>query len=199
MEKFALKSVTILGVIVAFLVNVGPMMGLTFSAEDGQMVTEGYDAILTSIATLVAVWGRVRATSQIRLVPFVANTSGSVKHPWLIGLGLLAIAACGQIEGQTPAQQFYGAANQYALTKQEAAAVVSSGPLCSEQDVVTCVPDKLVIAVDDVTDEFDPLIEAAILLFESGTATPTTQQATIALARQALIALAGALAEGEVQ
>jgi ABC-type transport system involved in multi-copper enzyme maturation permease subunit len=115
-------------------------------------------------------------------------------------VALLTATACSTAftsTGKTPAQQFYGFANQYALVKQEAAAFVRSGPLCSEQDIVTCVPDSVVIAIDEVTDEFDPAIAAAITLFESRTATPQTQQATIALARQAVIALAATLAERE--
>lgn len=196
MEKFALRSKTILGALLALIVNLAPFAGLSFSGDDAAQISQGWDAILNGVAIILIVWGRIRAKLPLRFNPFPGE-SGAVQWPLAWVVVLLFLAGCGTSltgVGKTPAQQFYVFANQYALAKQEAAAIIRSGPLCSEQDVVTCIPDKFVIAVDDVTDEFDPLIIAATTLFESRSATPQTQQAQIALARQALLALAATLA-----
>lgn len=111
---------------------------------------------------------------------------------------VLALAACTPgYFGETLQQRFYAAVEGYAAVKDEAAAYLVSGPLCSELEVLGCVPDEAAIAIDDVTDEFDPRIEAAIAIFESDSATPADQRAQISLARQALRELSATLAAAE--
>lgn len=134
------------------------------------------------------------------------SSSGSPppQHPttasspwWIAGLAALALlAACAT--PQTAAQRFYGVAASYVALKEEAAAYAVSGPLCSEVDAPGCVPDDVVIAIDDVTDTFDPRVEAATRLFEDQGATDDDRRAAIAIARAAVRELAVALnPEGE--
>lgn len=108
----------------------------------------------------------------------------------------LLLAACGQIETETLAQSMYAAVGQYEGVKAEAAAFVSSGPLCEVEDVLGCVPAEVVVKIDEVTDQFDRRIDIAIAVFESNTATEDQQQAAISVARQGLRELSQTLNEG---
>ncbi len=197
-EKFALQSKTILAVILAFIVNVGPFIGLTFSEQDAVMITEAWDAVLNSIAIILGIIGRHTANSTIRWNPFNASTVNSFTLlPALLLLMLLG--ACAQLgpTPQTTSQRFYVVVESYLLLREEAEAYATSGPLCSERDVLGCVNDKAVIALDDVTDQFDPRIALAVALFEAGPVEAETQAEQLRLARQALRELSAALAKRE--
>ncbi len=68
MKKFFLKSKTILGVLIMVTTNLGPLVGLSFGADDAAMVTADIDAILTALGGLLATYGRVKAKSSLSIL-----------------------------------------------------------------------------------------------------------------------------------
>lgn len=106
------------------------------------------------------------------------------------------LSACSAFPaGETLSQRTFAALDAYAAVKAEAASFVTSGPLCSERAVVGCVPDEVVIAIDDVTDRVDPQVEVAIALLSNNALSGDGQRATIRLARQAVRELSATLQE----
>lgn len=56
-EKFFLYSRTIIGAIVVVLVQLAPILGISFGQEDANLINEQVDAILTSVGALLTAWG----------------------------------------------------------------------------------------------------------------------------------------------
>lgn len=105
----------------------------------------------------------------------------------------LGLAACGTaLEPQTLGQRFFVAVDAYTEAKAEAALFVSSAPLCTSGDAIGCIPPDLVIKIDDVTDELDPQIEAAVDLMVVGELDASDQRSIIRLTRSAIRQLAAA-------
>lgn len=105
---------------------------------------------------------------------------------------LLVISGCVGVAPQTVEQRFYAALSAYQIGVEQAAIYVTSAHLCSDSDVVGCVPDDVAIAIDDVVTEYTPAVSAMATLFESETATPADRQAALRLARMALRQLTAA-------
>lgn len=178
---------------------------ITFDEVTGQVdITFNIESLTTIVlgafgfaATFAAsFWDRIRGP--------VKDEGGavSVSSSLAVVLGLIALAGCmAPRPGDEPLsveQRFFEAVATYEAAKAEAAAYVSSGPLCSSLDVVGCVPDRIVIAIDDITDRFDPQIEAAVTLFIGTSAiSETNAQIKLDMARRALRALSQTLASAE--
>lgn len=65
MPKFALKSKTILGVIIAALPTIGPVLGI--GLEDQALISSGIDAVITLIGAALGAYGRFVAKEPITL------------------------------------------------------------------------------------------------------------------------------------
>lgn len=178
-----------------------------FAALIGMLVVIGVDegsirAIFTeeNIATIgTVVAAAVAIARTVWWVPnkptgggFVDDENGGMRLATVLVVAALLLAACSPLMGNTLEQRFYALVDNYLFLREEAEAYAVSGPLCSEQEVVGCVRDDIVIALDDVTDEFDPRLQAAIALMSSGSLSENDKAAQIALARQALRELAAA-------
>ena len=61
MNKFFLKSKTIIGVIVSILPVLLPELGVSFSAEDGQLINRFVDLVVQTAGAGMAVYGRFDA------------------------------------------------------------------------------------------------------------------------------------------
>jgi len=69
MEKFFLKSKTILGVILAALPTILPIVGVSWGANDGQLVSDGWDAAIQLAGAITAIIGRFKASDKISFLP----------------------------------------------------------------------------------------------------------------------------------
>ena len=67
MEKWALKSKTILGIIGATLSMWAPQLGIDFTADNATVFTEAWNEILASMFAMFAAYGRVVAEGQVVL------------------------------------------------------------------------------------------------------------------------------------
>ena len=61
MDKFFLKSKTILGIIISIMPALLPEVGVSFSEADGQLITSTWDSIIQSVGAVLAVYGRFDA------------------------------------------------------------------------------------------------------------------------------------------
>lgn len=61
MDKFFLKSKTIIGILITFLVAFLPQVGISFSAEQGQFIAGNVDIVIQALSTLWGVYGRFDA------------------------------------------------------------------------------------------------------------------------------------------
>lgn len=61
MDKFFLKSKTILGVILSVLPTLLPALGINFGADDAQMINATLDSLVQAAGALLAVYGRFKA------------------------------------------------------------------------------------------------------------------------------------------
>ena len=69
MDKFFLKSKTILGVILTILPTLLPWFGISFGPDDTQLVNEAFDSTITAVGAVLAVYGRVKAKGAILAKP----------------------------------------------------------------------------------------------------------------------------------
>lgn len=176
---------------------------ITFDEATGQVdITFNIESLTTIAIGAVGFAGTFLASFWDRLRGPVQDQSGaaSVRTMLAIVFGLLAISACVPRDGPplSVEQQFFEAVATYDSVKTEAANYLRSGPLCSQLNIVGCVPDRLAIAIDDVTDKFDPQITLAVALFQNGALTGAAdQRQQLTLARQAIRELSQTLAERE--
>jgi uncharacterized membrane protein len=94
------KSLTILSALLALAVQLAPVLGFTFTAEDAALISTNIDAIITALAALGVVVGRVNAHTDITLATDTRN--GTTLHsPWHISLIItfMALASCGSTTG----------------------------------------------------------------------------------------------------
>ena len=61
MDKFFLKSKTIIGIIVSILPALLPQFGLSFSAEDGALINTTVDQLIQAAGAVLAMYGRFAA------------------------------------------------------------------------------------------------------------------------------------------
>jgi len=67
MNKFFLKSKTIIGVVVTILPTLLPILGVSFSTEDAQLISSMGDAVIQAFGAILAVYGRFVAKNDIGL------------------------------------------------------------------------------------------------------------------------------------
>lgn len=65
MEKSAVKSKTLWGVLLTVLVSVAPFLGIHFTADDAALISEGIDQLIILATAVLAIYGRVRAESKL--------------------------------------------------------------------------------------------------------------------------------------
>ncbi len=68
MEKNFLASKTIQGIFITVLPIILPLIGISFSAEDGAMLSQNIDAIISALGAIYAFYGRMKATVDIKLL-----------------------------------------------------------------------------------------------------------------------------------
>jgi uncharacterized membrane protein (DUF441 family) len=61
MDKFFLKSKTIIGIIVSILPALLPQVGVSFSEADGQLINTTVDQVIQGIGAVLAFYGRFAA------------------------------------------------------------------------------------------------------------------------------------------
>lgn len=59
MDKFPLKSKTILAAILAGAVTLLPYVGISFGADDSALITEAFDKGLALFALVMTIYGRI--------------------------------------------------------------------------------------------------------------------------------------------
>ncbi len=192
-EKFFLQSRTIIAAILMLVVQLGPLIGVSFGADDAAVVTEQIDAIITSALALIAMWGRVKAESTL-----VLFKSDRINSPWFVGaFALLLVAGCmhGNVAGtpQTPQQSYFAAKSSYAIAKEEAAAYAAL-PFCTATLVVYCAKPEVVVKLDDAADRADAAFATADVAFSTITSNPLQQETALATATVALRQLTAILA-----
>lgn len=69
MEKFVLKSKTIIGLLVASGVMWAPQFGVDFSQEDGDFIMANLNEIIATGGLALAAFGRFVADSKLRFKP----------------------------------------------------------------------------------------------------------------------------------
>ena len=67
--KWFATSTTVIGLVLTALVTFAPMIGLSFSADDAQLVSANIDKVLQGVFLLVSMWGRIRAAQPLSLMP----------------------------------------------------------------------------------------------------------------------------------
>ena len=60
-EKFFLKSKTIWGIIVMIIPSLGPLLGISFGADEAALITQTGDSVISAFGALLATWGRFAA------------------------------------------------------------------------------------------------------------------------------------------
>ena len=66
-EKFFLKSKTIIGAVLTFLVVLLPNMGINFTADDSALVSNLADQIIVAATTGLTVYGRFTANTKVKV------------------------------------------------------------------------------------------------------------------------------------
>lgn len=63
--KAFLKSKTILGITIPFLVALLPQFGVSFTEEDGALITDMWDAVIQAVSLMYAAYGRTVAKGPL--------------------------------------------------------------------------------------------------------------------------------------
>lgn len=67
--KWIGMSKTVLGIIVAALVSLGPALGLELGDEPGQFFNNLADSLVTTASLAFAAWGRLTAKQTVTVLP----------------------------------------------------------------------------------------------------------------------------------
>lgn len=67
MNKFFLKSKTIIGILISALPTLLPALGFSFSVDDAQMVSTTVDAVVQAGGLLLALYGRFVSDTKITI------------------------------------------------------------------------------------------------------------------------------------
>lgn len=67
MDKFFLKSKTIIGILVIAVVSLAPEIGISFSSDDGVFVNQLVDQIVQTAGLVVAAYGRFVADGRLSI------------------------------------------------------------------------------------------------------------------------------------
>lgn len=73
MDKFFIKSTTILGALIGFLPNVAIMFGYDFTAADGEAILSFWNELAAFLGFIMVLIGRNKAKGGIRWWPFGGN------------------------------------------------------------------------------------------------------------------------------
>lgn len=171
--KWMAASRTIIAAAVMFLVAVGPSLGLHFSQDDADLITQSWDKIIIAVSAVVVVWGRFKASTKLTIMP---KSSGSKlnAHPLAtvlaLGLALVLVAACTTTPAalaSTPKQKLYAVKSSYA-TYLDAAAQYAAQPFCTDTVVVACADRDIVAKLNDASMKValainvaEPLVDAS--------------------------------------
>jgi len=100
-NKWAIRSKTIVGALVAFLMAIGPQFGFTFGTDEAAVVNNFVDALIAFLALALTYAGRKDARDDITLFPSSSSSNQRgfirIRHAFLIvflSFLVLAIAAC---------------------------------------------------------------------------------------------------------
>ena len=69
MDKFFLTSKTVWGAFLAVAPTILPMFGMSFGADDVTFINSQIDAIMTGVGGLLALYGRVKAVTGLKMLP----------------------------------------------------------------------------------------------------------------------------------
>ena len=61
------KSKTIIGLVITFVVSLAPLVGFSFSAEDGVFISEIVDSLFQTIGLGLAAYGRFTAEKKLKV------------------------------------------------------------------------------------------------------------------------------------
>ncbi len=67
MDKNFLSSKTIQGILITVLPIILPLIGISFSADDGAVLSQNIDAIISAVGAIWATYGRIVASGSISL------------------------------------------------------------------------------------------------------------------------------------
>lgn len=67
--KYFLKSKTLLGILIPVLIQIAPMVGITLTDSDTQLINQSVDQLLQLASLAFAVWGRFVAKEPLTLTP----------------------------------------------------------------------------------------------------------------------------------
>ena len=184
------------------IVNLGPLVGLSFGEDQAAVVTEQIDKLMTAVLALIAMWGRVSASSTLVL----GKPNNTVNSPWIVSalaVAAVLLAGClptGGTNGtpQTASQSYYAAKSSYALAVEEAAGYAAL-PFCDDVIIVGCADPVMVIKLDNAVDSASAAFETADIVFESATQDPVSQADALSTATVALRALTAILATAVVR
>lgn len=65
MNKFFLKSKTIIGALVTLAPTLATVFGITFTEDDSAMISQMADGIIQILGTTLVIWGRVTAKDKL--------------------------------------------------------------------------------------------------------------------------------------
>ena len=107
MNKFFLKSKTVIGILTVAIVQLAPVLGFSFTEDDSAMVNSAVDAVVTALASLLALFGRFTAKQSISVVPGAGGGSSTLRtSAWATVLAvvlLFAIGGCSSVPSQNHA------------------------------------------------------------------------------------------------
>ena len=109
-QKWAIRSKTIVGALVAFLIAVGPQFGITFGTDEAAIVNEFVDSLIAFLALALTYTGRRDARDDITLLPSSGSNQRGfirIRHAFLIvfvSFFVLAIVAACQTKPETARQ-----------------------------------------------------------------------------------------------
>ena len=195
-HKWALKSKTILGIVLAFVVQMAPIVGINFGTDDAALITQAWDLTLTAAASILAIYGRFVADSDVTALPTISKNK-TYFHP-LIGVAaallfLGALGACspsmaGLTKEETarlhPEARFYQMMAEFSIFS-DVAADYADQPFCDEVVVTACANPRVVVAMDEASQAAFAALEAARPLAMDG----LSDDATLAALQRAQFAL----------
>lgn len=198
-EKFALTSKTVLGALLAFVVSVGSLIGVAINEDQAATITENWEAIVTAVGSLIAIYGRIVADSKITLKPDPTKMNSPFLTTAAVVLILVTVSGCAAFEEDvevSPEGRLFEVEANYAILKEEVATYVSQ-PFCEEDTAssITCADPEIVIRLDEADDRAEEALEAARPVVEAFDTTASEKNSALANAVASLGALRALLQE----
>lgn len=147
-EKYFLQSKTVLAALLAVAVQILPLLGIGFDAQDGALVTVAWDQIVTAILGLLAIYFRI-VTPGAKLAMKPSSVDTTLRAPWIVTMVavMLTLAACSTValEGKTPLEKlrltYDSAQTQIEIYASLPPCEGGVALLCSKADVVAKLTD----------------------------------------------------------